>query len=240
MKQIFIGICAHNEEQDLARTIDSISSAMRATSYPFKILVHDDGSTDSTRAIATEKADYVSFTDDRRGLAEAFRLNLAACLARGADIFVHIDADGQYPADKIPELIKEVENGADLAIGSRFLIKKGYRNSWHKALGNTLFSRGYALFLGTPITDLTSGFRAMTKEFAQAITIRSKFTYTYDQYIQAILGKYKIKEIPIQGSPTRKSRLMKNGWHYMRRAAADIYAYYPEWKKAAASQKYQP
>lgn len=237
MTSVYIGICAHNEENDIAKTIASVRSAMGNSPYHYKILVHDDGSTDATRSIAQKLADHVHHTDVRRGLAQAFKANIAHCVKLGADIVIHIDADGQYPADKIPALIAEIEKGHDLVIGSRFFTADGYKNAWHKAIGNTLFSKGYALFLGAPITDMTSGFRAMRKDFIESIEIRSSFTYTYDQYIQAVLGEYKIKEIPIQGSPTRKSRLMKNGWDYIKRATTDIYKNYPFWKAAAAKRK---
>jgi len=63
----------------------------------------------------------------------------------------------------------------------------------------------------------------MNRPTAAGIKIRSHFTYTYDQYLQAIEKRLKIIEIPIKGRKTRKSRLMKNVFDYSLHAWRDIF-----------------
>jgi len=138
----------------------------------------------------------------------------------GADIIVHIDADGQYPPKYIPEMMESVLDGNDLVLGSRF--EKGiYYGSISKKLGNLFFAKIFCIFLRKNVHDTTTGFRTFTKEIAQLL-IESKFTYTQEQLIRTIRSKRSIKEIPIITRKTRKSRLFSNIFEYFYRAAITI------------------
>src|SRR3989338_7972706 len=82
---------------------------------------------------------------------------LEYCLKSKADIIVHTDADGQYNPKNIPELIKKVEEGYDLVLGSRFQGKiEGM--PLLKRIGNRAFSRVISSLTGVKITDSTTGF----------------------------------------------------------------------------------
>ena len=231
MTRVLIGICAHNEEKDLAKTIADVREAMSTTAYAYEVLVQNDGSIDSTYSVAKACADHVYSNEVRLGLARAFKANMANCLRLGADIIVHTDGDGQYPAAKIPDLIRKIEEGYDMAVGSRFLGGNRYGNEWHKGIGNRIFSASMSLICGRRVTDVTSGFRAMSRHAAANIDIKSAYTYTYDQYVQASWSGYKIVEMPISGSPTRRSRLMKSPFHYAARAFRDISMNWRAWKR---------
>ncbi|HEX7724441.1 MAG TPA: glycosyltransferase family 2 protein [Candidatus Paceibacterota bacterium] len=227
---VIIGICAHNEEKDLAQTVADIREAMSRTEYTYGVLIQNDGSTDRTHEIGRRCADFVYAEGERAGLARTFKANMRNCLMHGADIVVHTDGDGQYPAEKIPELIRQIEAGYDLAIGSRFLGGDRYANGVHKRFGNKIFSAVMSLVCGRRVTDVTSGFRAMSRATAELIDIQSQFTYTYDQYVQASWSGLRIAEIPIAGSPTRTSRLMKSFMHYTTRALRDIAVNWKTWR----------
>lgn len=233
MSLVIVAIPAYNEEADLKMTIDRIRSVMSKTPYRYEILVQDDGSQDRTLEIAKEAADHVEKNGSRLGLAQTFRNLMRKSIDLGADIVVHTDADGQYPADSIPVLISKIEEGHDLALGSRFLGGIRYGNEKHKALSNIVFASIVSMLAGRRITDATSGFRAMNRKVARSIDIRSRHTYTYDQYIQASMRGYKIVEIPITGSRTRESRLIKSGLHHTAMIARDIWNNYGYWKAAA-------
>ena len=154
------------------------------------------------------------------GLAHTFRKEMEICCGLGADIIVHIDADGQYPPQYIPKMIEGVLEGNDLVLGSRFGNGR-YNGSIGKKLGNMFFARVICLLLRKNIRDTTTGFRAFTKEIAQ-LPIESKFTYTQEQLIHAIRRKKLIKEIPIIARKTRKSRLFSNIIEYFYRATITI------------------
>jgi len=206
--KIAVTIPAFNEEQTLGAVLQEIKKVMDEHKYDYFINIVNDGSTDKTAEIAKSFGAFVVSHPYNYGLAEAFKTEIKACLEKGADVIVHTDADGQYPAEDIPKLIKEIENGNDLVLGSRFLGRIE-RMPFAKRLGNVLFSKAISHITRVKITDAQTGFRAFTKRVAK-LDIISNHTYTQEQTIRAIKNKYKLKEIPVDTKETRPSRLMKS------------------------------
>src|SRR3989338_254708 len=123
MKRVIVTIPAYNEEKNLAQVLQEIKLHLIGK-YDYRLLVVDDGSTDRTAEIAKQNRAVVISHPHNYGLAEAFKTEIAECVKQKADIIVHTDADGQYPAELIPKLISEIENGASLVLGSRFKESK--------------------------------------------------------------------------------------------------------------------
>ncbi|MBI2148931.1 glycosyltransferase family 2 protein [Candidatus Woesearchaeota archaeon] len=222
---IVITIPAYNEEKTLPKVLDEIKGVMK--NYYCKILVIDDGSSDKTVEVARKNGVIVVSNPRNLGLALTFKKEMEECLKLNADVIVHTDADGQYPAKYIPQLIKEVQNGYDLVLGSRF-GKGDYSGSFMKRLGNIAFAKTFSNLLKVKITDTTTGFRAFTKEVAK-INLINKFTYTQEQLIKASLQKFRIKEIPITTRVTRDSRLFKSPWQYAFKAWINIFRIYRDY-----------
>ena len=219
-KKVVITIPAYNEEESIGAVINEIKTVMNNTNYLYQIMILDDGSVDRTKQITEENGVLFFSNGCNMGLAHTFKKEMEICCGLGADIIVHIDADGQYPPKYIPEMIESVLNGYDLVLGSRF-GKGVYDGSISKKLGNMFFARVLCLLLRKNIHDTTTGFRAFTKEIAQ-LPIESKFTYTQEQLIHAIRCKKLIKEIPIIARKTRKSKLFSNIFEYFYRAVITI------------------
>jgi len=174
--KVIITIPAWNEGKTIANIISDIKDVMGSTDYNYKILVFDDGSSDNTISEA-KKAGAVVGTHRHSGLAETFRAEIKKCLEIDADVIVHIDADGQYYSEDIPRLIKEVENGYDLVLGSRF-AETNFNLPKSKLYGNKLFARVLSNMLGIKLTDTTTGFRAFTRELASNIQYFYLYTGT--------------------------------------------------------------
>ncbi|WP_211369127.1 glycosyltransferase family 2 protein [Roseospira navarrensis] len=106
---------------DLPRHVDGFDAV--------EWLVTDDGSTDGTSDVArAHGVDHVVRLSTNRGLANAFMTGLIAALERGADVIVNTDADNQYDASCIPDLVVPVLEGrADIAVGARPIIAVGAR-----------------------------------------------------------------------------------------------------------------
>ena len=225
---IIITIPAYNEEKTIGGVIKEIKEVMDKTNYKYEICVLDDGSRDKTKIIAEKLGAIVFSHPINYGLAETFKEEIRKCLELKADIIIHTDADGQYPAIYIPELIKEIENGYDLVLGSRF---KGKIQSMSliKRIGNIIFSKVISQITKTKITDAQTGFRAFTKNTAK-IQITSDHTYTQEQIIRAVKNKFKIKEIPIYARKTRKSKLIKNPFEYAIKAGINLLRVYRDFK----------
>src|SRR3989344_772057 len=138
--RVIISIPAYNEEEDIGRTIREIKEVMNQTNYKYELQVLDDGSKDRTVEIAKKEGAKVYSNPRNLGLAETFKKELEYCLKNKADIIVHTDADGQYDPKYIPELIKKIEQGFDLVLGSRF-SGKVVDMLFLKKLGNKTFAK---------------------------------------------------------------------------------------------------
>ncbi|HIH11461.1 TPA: glycosyltransferase family 2 protein [Candidatus Woesearchaeota archaeon] len=225
--KVIITIPAYNEERTLPFVLQEIKDIMGKTTHQYQILVVDDGSRDKTIAIAKQHGAIVYSNPHNKGLAETFKVEMSLCLANKADIIVHTDADGQYPAKYIPLLIKEIENGADLVLGSRF-GKGNYAGSIMKHAGNVAFAKAIASLTKVKVSDTTTGFRAFTRTVAE-IPLINNFTYTQEQIIKAAKQGLKIREVPINARRTRDSRLFKSSLQYALKAWINIMRIYRDY-----------
>lgn len=228
---VVITIPAYNEEKTLGKVLKDIKRVMNSTNYNYKILVVNDGSKDKTKEVAENEKVIVVSHPKNCGLADTFRTEMQKCLALNADIIVHTDADGQYKAEEIPNLIKEVENGTDLVLGSRFKGKIE-KMPLLKRFGNKAFTRVISQIIRQKISDGQTGFRAFTKEVAK-IPTTSNHTYTQEQIIRASKEKFSIKDVPAyfakRGGKT-KSRLMKNPFDYAIKAWVNLLRIYRDYE----------
>jgi glycosyltransferase involved in cell wall biosynthesis len=206
--KIVISIPAYNEESTLGQVLADIKRVMAETKYKYFIQIVDDGSTDRTVEVAESFGAKIFSHPKNYGLAEAFRTEMKLFLESQADVVIHTDADGQYPAGDIPRLLAEIEKGADLVLGSRF-AGRIEQMPLMKKTGNKAFSKAISHITGLKITDGQTGFRAFTRRVAEMGTI-STHTYTQEQIIRAVRNKFKVVEIPIYARKTRASRLMRS------------------------------
>jgi glycosyltransferase involved in cell wall biosynthesis len=227
---VIVTIPAYNEAKTIGILINRIKKVMQKGRYKYKILVVDDCSKDKTANVAKESGAVVFSHPKNYGLAETFRTEIEKSLKLDADVIVHIDADLQYKPEEIPNLIKEIENGYDLVLGSRFKGKIE-RMPMINRMGNIAFSRVVSQMAGMKISDAQTGFRAFTKNFAKKVVIRSDHTYTQEQIIRAVKNKFKIKEIPVYFAKRNgKSRLISNPFSYALRAWINILRIYRDYK----------
>lgn len=222
--RVVITIPAYNEEKTIGRVVREIKEAMNSNNFNYKILVLNDGSCDRTDEIAKREGALVAHNKRNLGLAETFKHEMVECLRLNADIIVHTDADGQYPAKYIPLMIKKIQEGNDLVLGSRF-GKGNYNGSMIKKFGNIAFAKVFSNLLSIRLSDTTTGFRAFTNEVARLPLINS-FTYTQEQLIRAGKKGLKITEISIKTRKTRKSRLFNNPFGYAIKAWINILRIY--------------
>ena len=229
VKKILITIPAYNEAKNLGPVLEKIKEVMSNFDYQYEIAVINDGSRDKTAEIARNAGVHVISHPRNYGLAEAFRTEMQNAINSEADIIVHTDADGQYIAEEIPLLIKEIENGYDLVLGSRF---RGRIESMPiiKKMGNIAFSKVLTSITGLRISDGQTGFRAFTQEVAK-LPLKSTHTYTQEQIIRSAKEKMRIKEIPIHFMKREgKSKLIKNPFEYAAKAWINILRVYRDYE----------
>jgi glycosyltransferase involved in cell wall biosynthesis len=221
--KLIIQIPCYNEAQSLPLTVQSLPRNIPGIDS-IEILVVNDGSTDGT-AEAARSAGVHHIIDLHRhaGLAAAFMAGLESGLKLGADIIVNTDADNQYCADDISNLIQPILDGrADLVIGDRgvaTLAEFSPTKRYLQRFGSWVISRAS----GTTIADATSGFRAISREAAIQTIVLSSYSYTLETIIQAGERKMAVAHIPVRTNPTaRPSRLMNGIPHYLVNSSATI------------------
>lgn len=162
-------IPAYNEATRIEKTIAGVKPLVDV------VVVVDDGSTDDTAARAKAAGAVVVRHALNRGQGAGLRTGTEAALRLGADIVVHVDADGQHDPSFIPALVVPIKEGkADIVFGSRFLGEAPQ--------GMPLMRRGLltaarlfnALVMGIPrkVTDPQSGMRALDRAAAQSLEFR--------------------------------------------------------------------
>lgn len=157
MKALVI-IPAFNEQESI---VDVVRSVMVAG---YDYVVVNDGSTDATRSLCIEHGFNILDLPQNLGIGGAVQTGHKYALRNGYDVDVQFDGDGQHDANCISSLIEEVERGADLVIGSRFLTKEGgFRSTALRRVGILWISKWISLFTGQTVSDPTSGFRASGK-----------------------------------------------------------------------------
>ncbi len=230
---VVVSIPAFNEEATIASVIRNIKTVLgKHRNYVYRVLVVDDGSSDKTAEIAKNEGAVVYSHPKNYGLAEAFRTEVEQFLKLKpeADAMVHIDADGQYKAEEIPLLLKKLEEGYDFVLGSRF---RGHieRMPILKRLGNKAFSKVISQITRTKVSDAQSGFRAFTRRVAENVPIISGHTYTQEQVIRVVKGKFKMAEVPVYFAERKgKSRLIQNPFGYAIRAWINILRIYRDYE----------
>ena len=147
------------------------------------ILVVDDNSPDGTADLADQAgADLGQIEVLRRpkkiGLGDAYRAGFTVGLERGYDIVVQIDADLSHDPAVLPGLLDQVTNGADVAIGSRYVSGGAIPHwPWHRRAMSKWGNWYTTVLLGMPIDDATSGYRAYRAETLRRVdyaTTRAK------------------------------------------------------------------
>src|SRR6201996_7510660 len=152
----------YNESENIERILRRIHECLPEAG----ILVVDDGSPDGTgdrvKAVAGELPDvHLLARSGKSGLGSAYRAGFAWGLERGYDACIEIDADFSHDPAALPSLVARLEEGFDVAIGSRYVEGGSIPNwAWHRHL----LSRGgnaYAsALLGLDVADSTAGYRA--------------------------------------------------------------------------------
>jgi len=149
-----------------AENIAEVLRRLRAAVPSADVLVVDDSSPDGTAEIAKAAGTEVGGVDimiraGKAGLGSAYRAGFAEGLRRQYDILVEMDSDLSHDPAALPTLLRAVEGGADLAIGSRY-VPGGSIPRWsarRRALSRW-GNRYAALALGLRVADSTSGYRA--------------------------------------------------------------------------------
>lgn len=190
-----------------AENIDALCEAVRAALPEAELLIVDDGSPDGTadraRAAAARLGQIgVIVQAGKGGLGAAYRAGFRAALERGADVCVQMDADLSHDPDALRALVANVELGADLAIGSRYV--PGGRTldwPWQRRTLSRWGNRYAAGVLGLAVNDATAGFRAYSADALRRMdyaTVQADgYGFQVEMTHRLVRGGGRIVEFPI-------------------------------------------
>lgn len=207
-------IPCHNEEA----TIGSVVADFRRFLPGARVVVVDNASADRTSSTAAAAGARVIF-EPRLGKGFAVLSGLRSEPA--ADLFVIVDGDGTYPADKAPDLIAAASSGADMVIGARLADPAADAFRPGHSFGNRLFIGLVRLLFGIRTRDLFSGYRVLTRRFLETAPLIAKgFDVEAELSLQAKVQELPVAEVVVPFRPrlegTRsKLRTFRDGYHIL-------------------------
>jgi glycosyltransferase involved in cell wall biosynthesis len=163
---VVVGIPAYNEETMIARIV------IKAQKYVDAVLVCDDGSSDTTGAIAERLGADVVRHRKNLGYGASIKSLFKRARELNADVLVTLDADGQHNPEEIPDIVEPITQGlADMVIGSRFIEKHGTKEMpFYRKLGAQLITKLVNGSSKNGISDAQSGFRAYNRRALERLS----------------------------------------------------------------------
>ncbi len=198
----------YNEAENVGPIVGAAGEVLaRAAPEGFRILIVDDGSPDGTGELAdqlADKHDWVSVLHrtEKAGIGPAYIAGFRHALAHGAGYVMEMDSDFSHDPADLARLLGAVHDGADLALGSRYVDGGGVRN-W--GLLRRVVSQGGSTYarvvLGLQVKDLTGGFKCFRREVLETISladVRSRgYAFQVELTYRAVQAGFRVVEVPI-------------------------------------------
>jgi dolichyl-phosphate beta-glucosyltransferase len=217
---ISVVIPAYNESARIGKALDDVLCCVHDRDWRAEVLVVNDGSTDDTAAIVREFAELhpeVRLLNNPGNRGKGFSVRQGALHAVG-EIVMFTDADLSAPMEEAERLFAALRQGADIAIGSRWLERR--RQTLKQPLYRQFFGRCFntitRLVMGLPFADTQCGFKAFHRPVAQTIFQLQRIErWGFDPELLFIALKrgYTIREVPVTWGHDQRSRLsyLKDG-----------------------------
>ena len=191
--RVLVIIPAYNEEENIVATVSNVVAA------GYDYIVVNDGSKDRTLALCREQGIRVLDLPQNLGIGGAVQAGHKFAQRYGYDIDIQFDGDGQHDAAYLSQLVSCVCEGADLAIGSRFLEEtEGFKSTFMRRMGKTWLSGFLRLFAGIRVTDPTSGFRACNRRAIDLFCSYYPIDYPEPESIAVAARRgLNVREIPV-------------------------------------------
>ena len=198
-------IPAYNEGEIIDGTLKTVASYLGKRVSSYEIIVVCDGCRDNTASLAQEAAkknNNIKVVDRQMNMGKGFSVREGVLSAQG-DYIIFTDADLSTPIEEIDKLLKWLEEGHDIVIGSRALAESDIQihQPWYRERMGKIFNLFVQALALRGIKDTQCGFKGFRKDVAEKIfplqTIRG---FGFDVELLYIAKKYgyTIKEIPVR------------------------------------------
>jgi dolichyl-phosphate beta-glucosyltransferase len=207
-------IPAYNETARVAATLDRVLSHIVERDWDAEIIVVDDGSTDNTAEIIREyevKRPQLQLLQNPGNKGKGYSIRNGMQHAQG-EILLFSDADLSSPIEEADKLIAAIEQGADVAIGSRWMRSdlQTQRQPIHRQLFGRIFNFMLRITLGLAFKDTQCGFKAFSRRAASAIFPLQRIErWGFDPELLYLAHKFefKVAEIPVEWAHREGTRI---------------------------------
>ena len=224
MLKTLVVIPAYNEALNIKKTVIDLKNNAPDVDY----VVVNDGSKDNTLEVLEQNNFNYIDSICNLGLFGAVQTGFKLAMKEKYDVVVQFDGDGQHSAKYIDLLVKEIENGNSIVIGSRFVDEK--KPFTARMIGSRLIAGAIKLITGKTIKDPTSGFRAYDKACIRDYATEMNNPPEPDTLVYMLRKNRKIKEVQVQMSEREfgESYLdLVNTIKYMSRMMVSIFLIQP-------------
>lgn len=190
--KVLVIIPAYNEEENILRVVRQLEAANTGCDY----VVINDCSKDNTPKILDEnKINHIDLPVNL-GLTGAVQTGYKYAYENDYDAAIQFDGDGQHLPEYIPALVKEIENGHDIVIGSRFVDVKKHMSA--RMVGSRLITAMIKLTTGQKINDPTSGMRIINRKLIKDYAYELNRKPEPDTLAYQMKKGFKVKEIQVK------------------------------------------
>ena len=203
--EVSVVIPSRNEADSIGAVIDEVRKALVGIQH--EILVVDTESTDGTVRIAQSKGARI-VPEPRRGYGRAYKTGFAE--AKGKYIAT-LDADLTYPAERIPEFVRVLEDGADFVCGDRLTtLEAGSMTGMHR-IGNAILNLSFRLMTGYAIKDSQSGMWVFRRSTLQDLTVVDDgMPFSEELKMEAVMAGLRFVEVPIKYRPRMGEKKLRS------------------------------
>jgi len=215
-----IVIPAYNEAGRIPATLQEVVDTVRQKGWSAEVIVVDDGSTDTTAEVVRRfaaSAPEVRLLQNPGNRGKGFSVRSGLLQALG-EVVMFTDADLSAPMEEAQGLFDAIANGADIAIGSRWLerTRQTIRQPLYRQFFGRCFNAVTRFVMGLPFADTQCGFKAFTRAAAQTVfQLQTIERWGFDPEILFIAFKrgYRIKEVPVSWAHDERTRMsyLKDG-----------------------------
>lgn len=212
IRKYLVILPTYNEAGTIQKTLEELQSKAPQA----EILVVDDGSPDGTAAKVKQaggfgKRVHLLERNAKHGLGSAYKEGFQWALQREYEAVIEMDADLSHDPADVPKLLQTLAKGADLAVGSRYLNGVRVLNWPQTRLWVSSFGGWYTrLLTGLPMTDPTSGFKAIRRRVLEGLDwdkfAAQGYGFQIEIHFLAWQGGFRVEEVPIVFTERREGQ----------------------------------
>jgi dolichyl-phosphate beta-glucosyltransferase len=223
-----IVIPAYNESARIPATLDAVVACIREHKWDAEIIVVNDGSTDTTAQIVRDfaiKAPEIRLLENPGNRGKGYSVRNGVLHAQ-ADLVMFTDSDLSAPMEEAERLFSAIANGADIAIGSRWLEsgRQTHRQPLYRRFFGRCFNAVCRMVMRLPFADTQCGFKAFTRAAAQTVfQLQTIERWGFDPEILFIALKrgFRVVEVPVSWGHDERSRMsyLRDGMQMLKELA---------------------